>query len=170
MSIIYTHRGFPTEMDIQATPGSVYEAPEVSDIYRDRMDQSRPGFAEETDQIAILLREWKATQGFFIPSLMPNVRLGTSVQAFIAESALFLTKRITRRRVSFQDRALIMKHDIQVATRLPVFSAEEREAIVELANLTPEALIQKWVVLLGVDDLSCTMELYVGDRSVSQSM
>lgn len=167
MSIIYTHRGFPTEMDISSPAGSVYEAPEISDLYRTRMSQVRPDFETELTHIALLLREWKATKGFFIPSLLPSVRLSTSVQSFVAETALFLTKRITRRRVSFQDRALLMKRDTEVATRLPVFSKAETEAIEELSKMTPEAVIQKWVSSLGVDDLSSTMQLYVGDRTVA---
>lgn len=167
MTIVYTHRGMPTDMDIPASPGAVYEAPEISEIYRRRSEQNRPAFDLELAQVSVMLREWSATKGFFVPALMPNVRLGVSVASFIAETALYLTKRITRRRVSFQDRALLMKHDTTVATRLPVFTDEERNAVEELAGLTPEAVIHRWVNLLGVDDLSSTMQLYVGDRSIS---
>ncbi|MNG10511.1 hypothetical protein D3C84_939840 [compost metagenome] len=92
------------------------------------------------------------------------------MQSFIAETALFLTKRITRRRVSFQDRGLLMKQDIAVATRLPTFTDDERAALTELSGMKPEVLIQFWITRLGLDDLSCSMQLYVGDRSNSDMM
>lgn len=170
LNIVYTHRGFPALMDVAISAEAVYEAPEVSEIYRRRCEQTRPGFKEELDQIAILLREWTATNGFFLPALQPSVRLGGTVQAVIAETALYLTKRITRRRMMLQDRARMMKHDTAVAVRLPTFTPEERAAVEELANMTPEAVIQLWITRCGVDDLSSTLQLYVGDRTVAAVM
>lgn len=170
MNIVYTHRGFPALMAIAVSAEAVYEAPEISEIYRRRCEQNRPDFKLELDQLAIMQREWAATSGFFAAALSPTVRLGTSVQSFIAETALFLTKRITRRRVSFQDRALLLKHDTVVATRLPTFTPEEREAVEFLAAMLPEHLIQLWVTRLGVDDLSATLQLYVGDRTIAAVM
>lgn len=169
-NLVYTHRGFPCVMDIEISQGAVYEAPEVSKIYRERMQQTRAGFEIELDQVEMLLGEWTRTGGFFGPSLIPSVRLSGSVQSFIAETALFLTKRITRRRVSFQDRGMLMKQDIAVATRLPTFTDDERAALTELSGMKPEVLIQFWITRLGLDDLSCSMQLYVGDRSNSDMM
>lgn len=167
MNIVYTHRGFPALLDIPVAPGAVYEAPEVSEIYRRRCEQTRPDFKTELAQISVMVREWFCTKGFFLAAINPAVRLGVAVQSFIAETALYLTKRITRRRVCFQDRALLLKHDTVVATRLPSFTADERKAVEELAAMAPEHLIQLWVDRLGVDDLSSTLQLYVGDRSTA---
>lgn len=167
MNLVYTHRGFPAVMDIEATQGAVYEAPEISNIYRARCKQTRPGFVIELDQIEELLAEWTRTGGFFAAVLQPTVRVSGSVQSFIGETALFLTKRITRRRVSFQDRGMLMKQDLSVATRLPSFTDDERAAMTELAGMKPEVLVQFWITRLGVDDLSSSMQLYVGDRTNS---
>ena len=114
-----------------------------------------------------LLAEWTRTGGFFAAVLQPTVRVSGSVQSFIGETALFLTKRITRRRVSFQDRGMLMKQDLSVATRLPSFTDDERAAMTELAGMKPEVLVQFWITRLGVDDLSSSMQLYVGDRTNS---
>lgn len=167
MNVIYTHRGFPTLIAAVPTLGSVYESPRVSDIYRQRCEQTRPNLPLELAQIAVLLKEWTHTSGFFRAALDPTCRVGAQVQAFIAETAMFLLKNITRRRVCFQDRALMIKQDTVVVTRLPSFADVERQAVEELAQYTPEALIQLWVSVAGVDDLSSSLELYVGDRTVS---
>lgn len=167
MRIIYTHRGFPTAMDVSTSVEAIYESPAISDIYRRRMEQNRPGFAEELLQVATMTKEWQATRGFFLPSLSPSVRISGAVQSFIAETAMYLTKQITRRRVSFQDRGLMIKADALVSAQLPTFSKEERAVIEELSFLTAEEIIQMWVVNLGVDDLSQTLQLYVGDRSIA---
>lgn len=165
MRMIYTHRQFPALVDVTVLSDAVYEVPEISEIYRRRCQQDRPGFTEELYQIGVMLREWTRTGGFFRAALDPTVRVSGAVQSFIAETAMFLTKRCTRRRVSFQDRALMMRHDTPVPSRLPIFSAEEAAALNELADMTPEAVIQMWVTRLGVDDLSQTLQLYVGDRT-----
>lgn len=165
MRIIYTHRGFPTAMDVSSRVDTIYESPGITDIYRRRMEQNRPSFVEELTQIATMTKEWQSTRGFFVPSLSPAVRLSGAVQAFIAETALYLTGQITRRRVTFQDRGLMIKADALVDARLPTFSKEERAAITELSQYSTEELIQLWVVKVGVDDLSSTLQLYVGDRS-----
>jgi hypothetical protein len=167
MNLVYTHRGFPALMDIQVSSGAVYEAPEISNIYRARCEQTRPGFDVELEQIRLLLAEWTRTGGFFQAALQPSVRLAGSIQSFIAETAMYLTKRITRRTICFQDRALLMKQDLEVATRLPTFTADERAALSELSSMKPEVIIQFWVTRLGVDDLSCSMQLYVGDRTIA---
>lgn len=164
-SVVYTHRGFPTLMAFAAPPESVYESPEVSDIYRERAEQVRPSLEVELSQIAIMTAEWCRTQGFFAAVLNPTVRVSANVQSFIVETALYLTKEITRRRVSFQDRALLIKQDSSASNRLPTFQPHERQVIEELSQLTPDALIQMWVSRLGVDDLSQTFQLYVGDRT-----
>lgn len=165
MRIIYTHRGFPTAMDVVSSVEPIYESPDISDIYSRRMEQDRPGFTEELGQVAIMTREWATTHGFFIPCLNPSVRISGAIQSFIAETALYLTKQITRRRMSFQDRGLLIRPDALVDARLPKFSKEELAAITELAQLPAYELIQLWVTRLGVDDLSSTLQLYVGDRS-----
>jgi len=165
MRLVYTHRGFPTAMDVTSGVESIYESPAISDIYRRRMEQNRPDVALELVQIATMTKEWQATRGFFVPSLSPSVRISGAVASFIGETALYLTKQITRRRVSFQDRGLMIKADALVDARLPNFSKEERAAIEELSFLSTEEIIQMWVVNLGVDDLSQTLQLYVGDRS-----
>lgn len=170
MNVIYTHRGFPTLINVAPVLGSVYESPRVSDIYRQRCEQARPTFELELAQIAVLLKEWKYTGGFFRAALDPSCRIGGGVRSFIAETALFITKQITRRRVCFQDRALMIRQDSVVATRLPNFSAVERQAVEELAQYTPEALIQLWIDSVGVDDLSQSLELYVGDRTTAPAL
>lgn len=170
MNVVYTHRGFPTLLDVQPTLGSVYESPRVSDIYRQRCEQTRPNFETELAQIAVLAKEWKYTNGFFAAALHPTCRIGVNVQSFIAETAMFLLKNITRRRICFQDRALMIKQDTVVQTRLPSFTALERQAVEELAQYTPEALIQLWITVAGVDDLSAALELYVGDRTTAPSL
>jgi hypothetical protein len=167
MNVIYTHRGFPTLIAAVPTLGSVYESPRVSDIYRQRSGQTRPTFDVELAQIAVLSKEWKYTNGFFRAALDPACRIGNNVQSFIAETAMFLMKNITRRRICFQDRALMIKQDSVVQTRLPSFTDIERQAVEELAQYTLEALIQLWVTVAGVDDLSASLELYVGDRTVA---
>lgn len=167
MNVIYTHRGFPTLIPVVPTLGSVYESPRVSDIYRQRCEQTRPNLELELAQIAVLLKEWTHTNGFFRAALSPTCRIGVQVQAFIAETAMFLLKNITRRRVCFQDRALMIKQDTVVVTRLPSFTDVERQAVEELAQYKPEALIQLWISVAGVDDLSASLELYVGDRTIA---
>lgn len=162
MKIVYTHRGFPTIVQADSA-SAVYESPEVGEVWRARRSQTRPNFSEELLQITVLTAEWIRTGGFFTPALDQSVRVSGGVQSFIAETALFLTKRITRRRVYFNDWVMLLQQDAPVEARYPSFSANEREAIGELSRMTTEHLIQLWVTTLGVDDLSSTLQLYVGD-------
>jgi hypothetical protein len=170
MTVVYTHRGFPVYLAISGQIDSVYESPEVSDIYRARIAPIRPNFAVELDQVASMTREWSITRGFFVAALDPATRIGGSVQSFIAETAMYLTGRITRRRVSFQDRGLLIREDAATTARAPSFTQSELMAITELANIEPEALIQLWITRVGVDDLSSTLQLYVGDRSRASAL
>lgn len=170
MNVVYSHRGFPVLLNATPILGSVYESPRVSDIYRNRCQQQRPTFQIELAQIAVFAKEWSAIGGFFKASLHPATRIGWNVQSFIAETAMFLLKNITRRRISFQDRALMIQSDTPVTTRLPSFNDIERAAVEELAQLTPEALIQLWITVAGVDDLSTTLQLYIGDRTTAQAL
>lgn len=170
MSIVYTHRGFPVVMAFAGQTDSLYESPEISEIYRSRIAQIRPGLELELQQVAIMTKEWSVTGGLFTAALDPATRISPSVQAFIAETAMYLTGAITRRRVSFQDRGLLIKEDAAPSVKIPNFTDAEKLAIAELARLTPETLIQLWVTRVGVDDLSSTLQLYVGDRSRASTL
>lgn len=170
MTVVYTHRGFPVSLAAVTRTDSVYESTEISEIYRSRIAPIRPDFALELKQVATMTREWSITRGFFIAALDPDTRIGGSVQSFIAETAMYLTGRITRRRVSFQDRGLLIKEDAVTTVRAPSFTQAELMAVTELANIAPEVLIQLWITRVGVDDLSSTLQLYVGDRSRTSAL
>lgn len=170
MSIVYTHRGFPVVLAVSGQVETLYESPEVSEIYRSRAAQIRPNFDLELQQVAIMTKEWSVTRGFFVGALDPTCRISGSVQSFIAETALYLTGVITRRRISFQDRGLLIKEDAVSNVRAPTFTEAEKMAVKELAAVEPEALIQLWITRVGVDDLSSTLQLYVGDRSRASTL
>lgn len=170
MSIVYTHRGFPVVLALPGQIETLYESPDISEIYRSRAGQIRPNFDLELQQVAIMTKEWSITRGFFVGALDPACRIGGSVQSFIGETALYLTGRIMRRRISFQDRGMLIKEDSVTSVRSPTFTEAERMAVAELAAIEPEALIQLWITRVGVDDLSSTLQLYVGDRSRASTL
>ncbi|MNG09729.1 hypothetical protein D3C84_931590 [compost metagenome] len=88
-----------------------------------------------------------------------------SVVSFVLETVAVVNGDKTRRGLSFQDWALLLKpcEDTKVG---PVqLSDGALQTVQELAGLSIDRLIQKWILTAGFEDLIGTLKIYVGDIS-----
>jgi len=164
MSLLYSYYGFPVLVEVASSPDEkIFHAPQVTAVAERRKSSNRPGFTEEVDQIIDLTKTWAITGGFFRAILAPGVQVSPSVRSFVLETACLLAGTIQRRRVGFPDWALLLSPGDDVVCAPPVFSPEELAAVEAMAKLPTEEIIYRWVNNLGVDDLSQSLQLYVGE-------
>lgn len=164
MSLVYSYYGFPVEVAVDLPPEErVFHAPVVEAIAKRRKAANRPGFTHEMNQITDLAKTWEITSGFFKAILNPAAKVTPSVRSFVLETAGLLKGTIARRRVGFGDWALLLAPGDDVSASAAAFLADELELVQALADLPTEELISLWVNKLGVDDLSQSLQLYVGE-------
>lgn len=162
MTVIYTQRGFPIDVPMEA--GMVYESPTITNLWMQRRGLDKPNFAEDLLDLAIFMNEWKLTGGMFKAFNHRSALTVASTQGFVAETAMLITGKIARRRVGFNDWVLLLAPVAPKDLRPPMFATGELEAIKELADLNPENLFAKWIQVAGLNDLVNTLQLFVGSR------
>lgn len=163
MSILYTHRGFP--IDVVTDVDSIYESPAVTLVWQSYRNPSKPNASEDLMNIATLRNEWEIQGGLFRALTNPRIRIGGAVQSFLAETALLLTERITRRAVGFNDWAMMLVQAPGAMTYPVSFTADEKSSIEFLNSLDQNLLFARWLQQTnGLADLVETMQLFVGTR------
>lgn len=162
MSIVYSHRGFPVIVSA-ANAGSVFESPEVEQLFLARNHLNGCSFEEELKHVVEATRVWTISGGMFSAVLNPEIVVSPAVKSFIAETALLLRGEISRRRVGFADWAMLLAPAEGVVCGKPAFTPAELEAVKTLADmLKPEFIIQRWIQVAGLDDLIRSLYLFVG--------
>lgn len=177
MRTLYSVLGFPVmvPVDVKVDTPVYFYSRVIDEIATARRSSDRPSFEDELEQIKAFSKIWELTGGFFAPmtpaaSEKNPVKVSANVLGFILETANLLSPyadgtidQKRTRRVSFGDwrRMLEPSPDQTLSAGVP---GDAMAAVTALANMPTEKLIQHWITTAGVDDLSETLHLYVGER------
>lgn len=163
MTIVYTLSGFPTRSQAVGDDTVRYHDATIDAMYASGQPTNNSAFVEELDALVTVIKAWKAAGGLFDNILQDNLRVSASTVSFVLETAMILGGEKTRRGLSFQDWALLLKPNDESVYGPVVLPEIALDLIKGLAGLPTESLIQRWILTAGVHDLLATMKLYVGD-------
>lgn len=169
MSRLYTVNGFPTRNDAPPTEGAEarYHDISIDDLYANGGPSSSISFPDELAILETVIKAWIASGNMFSNLLQPGVVVSPSVTSFVVESAMMATGQKTRRGMSFQDWALLLKPSDETRCGNVMLDKEAVELLTMLAGTPSGDLFQKWVLNAGFEDLVGAMKIYVGDIAVS---
>jgi hypothetical protein len=165
MNTVYTMNGFPTSNQANQPQGSEvrYHDANIDALYANGAPSPEITFPAELEVLEAVMKAWAAAGNLFGNLLQPGVLVSSSVVSFVLETAAVLNGEKSRRGLSFQDWALLLKpgEDTKVG---PVQLSEGAIATLkEMAGKDLPTLIQKWVTSVGFEDLIGTMKIYVGE-------
>lgn len=167
MALVYTVNGFPTNNQApqsQDKPVQYHDA-NIDALYANGATNQEISFPAELEILEVVMRSWTAAGGLFDNLLQPGVICSPSVTSFILETAAIVNGDKTRRGLSFQDWALLLKPCEDTKVGPAQLGEGARQTVQELAGLPLDRLIQKWILTAGFEDLIGTMKIYVGDIS-----
>lgn len=167
MALVYTVNGFPTNNQAPQSQDApvLYHDANIDALYASNATNEEISFPAELEILEVVMRAWTAAGGLFDNLLQPGVIVSPSVVSFVLETTAVVNGDKTRRGLSFQDWALLLKpcEDTKVG---PVqLSDGALQTVQELAGLSIDRLIQKWILTAGFEDLIGTLKIYVGDIS-----
>lgn len=165
MGLVYTVSGFPTNNQAPQSQDKpvLYHDANIDAIYANGAPGPEVSFPAELDILEAVIRAWGAAGGLFDNLLQPGVLVSASVTSFILETAAIVNGDKTRRGLSFQDWALLLKPSEDTTVGPPQLNDAAKETLQMCAGLPIDRLIQKWILTAGFEDLIGTMKIYVGD-------
>jgi hypothetical protein len=165
MGLVYTVSGFPTNNQAPQTQDApvLYHDANIDALYASSATNQEISFPAELETLETVLRAWSAAGGLFDNLLQPGVLVSASVTSFVLETAAIVNGDKTRRGLSFQDWALLLKPCEDTTVGPPQLNDAAKQTLQMCAGLSLEALIQQWILTAGFEDLIGTMKIYVGD-------
>lgn len=163
MSLVYTVNGFPTANKANQSDNEVrYHDDGIDTLYHAFPPTNKRSFEVELDTCVTIIKAWSAVGCLFSNLLQPGVKVSASTTSFVLETAAVVSGVKSRRGLSFQDWALLLRPGDDVKIQSVEINADSAALLKEVADLSLEHLIQKWVTGIGLEDLLATMKLYVG--------
>lgn len=166
MSLVYTVNGFPTSNQsvVKAQGDEVlYHDVSIDDLYASGGPSPSISFPDELRIMETVVKAWAAAGNMFANILQPGVQVTPSVASFVIETAQIVMGLKSRRVMSFQDWALLLKPAEDTRCAPFEVSDDVRAPIEGLAQMAPAHLFQKWVVTADFEDLVGAMKIYVGN-------
>lgn len=164
MSLVYTVNGFPTNNQTANKETEVrYHDANIDALYANGGVSTEISFPEELETLETVMRSWTAAGGLFDNLLQQGVLVSASVTSFVLETAAIVNGDKTRRGLSFQDWALLLKPSEDTKVGPPQLNEAAIQTLQMCAGLPLDRLIQKWILTAGFEDLIGTMKIYVGD-------
>lgn len=151
VSVCYSMRGFPVPVSESLAKDSVFVSPEVQEIQERDIGDVNHTFDKQLNGILQILEIYKAAGRVF--KLVHHERPQISINAFsfLDETVSILVGHRTRRLIGWGDLTLILTGE--QSYKRPDISQEQAKRWNEVASLSDEHLIQRWITVLGVDDL-----------------
>jgi hypothetical protein len=164
MSLVYTVNGFPTNNQAADKDNEVrYHDANIDALYATSGLSTETSFPEELAVLETVIRAWSAAGGLFDNLLQQGVLVSASVTSFVLETAAIVNGDKSRRGLSFQDWALLLKPSEDTKVGPPQLNDAAIQTLQMCAGLSIDRLIQKWILTAGFEDLIGTMKIYVGD-------
>lgn len=165
MRLVYTVNGFPTNNQSQSTEEVRYHDANIDALYANGAPSPEVSFPAELEVLEAVIKAWTAAGGLFDNLLQPGVLVSASVTSFVLDTAAIVNGQKSRRGLSFQDWALLLKPSEGIRVGPALLTDGAIQTLKELAGLPIDRLIQKWILTAGFEDLIGTMKIYVGDIS-----
>lgn len=169
MSLVYTVNGFPTnnESAVKAQGDEVlYHDVSIDDLYASGGPSPSISFPDELKVLETVVKAWSAAGNMFANILQPGVQISPSVASFVIETAQIVLGLKTRRVMSFQDWALLLRPAEDTRCGPLELNVAAREGLDELAKMNHAYLFQLWVTRASFEDLVGAMKIYVGNINV----